>query len=747
MLTFDSHVDGYYDVADQMIDNLRWRAERCFRRREAERAAIKTLADFDAYRARMRRNFLHALGGLPKEHGPLQAAVTGTLDRGAYAIEKVIYHSVPEFPVTASLYMPKSRRGQKPGPAVLFVCGHSLEGKAHDNYQKVCIALAQAGFVVLAVDPLGQGERFQFIDEQTGFQRVQWGTTEHTYAGMQFYMAGSSIARHFVWDDMRGVDYLLTRPEVDPARIGVTGNSGGGVQTCYLMVAEPRLAAAMPCTFVMDYETYLKTGQPQDAEQNLYGCFSDGPDHEDYITAFAPKPVHLGFAAYDFFPIEGALATFEKAKRMYALFGAGASQRLGYTISPTTHCYSPYLRQAAVDFFTKALVVQASGLPAAGTAAPVVVQASGLPAAGTAAPGVVQASGQPAAGTPALQGEPETLPPEALNATPTGQVLKDFPRCKTVSVLLREELAHIAPAPCRHDPAMLRTMLAEALGIGANVTDAPGEAAWAGAPREQPIRPRVIVDEAAHGYRTEKIFFFTEPDVCVTAVFVHPRSTVQTTGTDVLLLPDGTNAIPAERARLTGLLEEGRSVFVLDVRGVGAVKTRPITSYSEPSKHGTEFRLGCDAMKMKTSTLGLRVFDVLRALDYLRTRDDAGTASLTGVGVAGIWALCAAALEPRVAGLTLERTLLSCRAAAMARYYDDSLVNFRSVAWGMLRVGDVADLLATIAPRPLVLVQPLGPAGLPLDKTEVESGFLKPAEEAGLVGARAGGWRPEVRQA
>ncbi|MCY3024669.1 MAG: hypothetical protein NTW87_37330 [Planctomycetota bacterium] len=722
MLTFSSHVDGYHDVADQMIDHLRRRAERCFRRREAERAAVKTVADFAGYRARMHGNFLRAIGGLPKERTPLEAKITGTLDRGSYVIEKLIYHSLPGFPVTASLYMPKSRRGKGPGAAVLFVSGHALEAKAYGNYQKVCIALALADFVVLAIDPLGQGERFQFIDEKTGVQRVTWGTTEHTHAGIPHYMAGMSIARHFVWDGVRGIDYLLTRPEVDPAKIGVTGSSGGGTQSCYLMLAEPRLAAAMPCTFVMDYESYLKTGQPQDGEQNLYGCFADGPDHDDYITAMAPRPVRLGLAAYDFFPIEGALAAFERARKVYLLYGAEAAARLDYVVAPTVHCYSAYLRNAAVEFFSKALTGEHAchERDVRGT--------TGVP---------------PVA--PAAQGEPEALPPEELNATPTGQVLRSFPECRTVSALLREELGRVAPAPCKHEPKILRAVLAESLGIGRNVSDYEEEAAWAGAPRQRTIFPRIITDEPAAGYRTEKLFFFSEPEVCVTGVFVQARAAAAPARTEMLLFEEGTDAIPAERARLVDILEQGRNVFVLDVRGVGAVKTRPITAYAGDGKHGTEFRLGCDAMKMKTSTLGLRVFDVLRGIDYLHTRADAGAVSLTGVGVAGAWALYAAALEPRAAGLTLDSALLSYRQAAETRYYDERLLSFRSVSWGMLRVGDVVDILAAIAPRPLTIVRPLSATGVPLDHAAVESTFLKPAEEAGLIGAQAGGWRPEFK--
>jgi cephalosporin-C deacetylase-like acetyl esterase len=715
MQTFGSHVDGYHDVADQMIDHLRRRAERCFRKRDAEREAIKTRDDFERHRARMQQNFLRAIGGLPTERTPLNAQVTGTLDRGSYVIEKVLYHSLPDFPVTALLYMPKERRGRV--ATVLFVCGHSLEAKAYDTYQKVCIALARDGFVVLAMDPPGQGERMQFLDEKTGAQRVQWGTTEHTHAGTQFYMAGMSIARHFTWDAIRGVDYLLTRPEVDPQRIGVTGNSGGGTQTCYLMVAEPRLAAAMPCTFVMDYESYLKTGQPQDGEQNLAASFADGPDHDDYITAMAPKPVHVGLAAYDFFPIEGSLASLERAKRIYALYGNDAVQQLGHTIAPTTHCYSAQLREAAVNFFRRTLRNEPP-----------------------------LENGQP---------EPQPLPPNELNVTPTGQVLTSFPNCKTVSALLKEEMARaLPPAPRKRDADTVRKELAAALGIGNDVPD--GEPSWKGKPRERTIYPRVISDETVDGYRTEKLFFFSEPDVCVTGVLIHPRGGAPSLppplaggdrgrGTEVLLLKNGTAAIPDERARIMAILEAGRNAFVVDVRGVGAVQARPMTAYAGEGKHGSEFRMGCDAMKTKTSTLGLRVFDVLRAVDYLSSRPDAGPISLTGVGVAGAWALHAAALDRRVAGVTLERTLVSYRAAAETRYYDDALVNFRTIAWGLLRAGDVPEWLAALAPRPVTIVQPLSPSGTPLTPEELDATFLKPAEAAGIIGPQAGGWRPECR--
>lgn len=704
MITFRRSVDGYYHVEYQLIDYLRRRSERAFRTRERERQDVRTREDFERYRARMRENFLAAIGGLPEEKTPLDAQVTGTLEADDHVVEKVIYHSVPNFPVTANLYVPKSRLGAEPGPAVQFVCGHAEQAKSHTIYQKVCLDLARDGFVVLAVDPPGQGERFQFIDRNTGLQRVKWGTREHSYAGMGYELAGMSIMRQFMWDDIRGFDYLASRPEVDPNRIGVTGNSGGGLQTTFLMMCEERIAAAMPCTFVMDYESYMKCGQAQDSEQNLHACFIDGPDHDDYLTAMAPKPVRVGLAAYDFFPIEGALAAIEKARRMFELYGEEGKGKLDYTVAPTTHQYSSYLRESAVNFFRKALRGDEEAFKTE---------------------------------------DPETVPSEKLNATATGQVLSAFPECRMVTDLLRDELERRIPAnPRKMDPVELRGKLAEALGIGESVPT--GEAVWFGEPRQRRIYPRIIVDEPVDGYRTEKIFYFSEPDITSTAVFVHPRDESTARGTTMLLLGDGTNAIPGEKSRIIELLEQRQRVYILDVRGRGALQSSNVGG-NYPK--GTEFKLGCDAMKLKTSTLGLRVFDVLRAVDYLTTRDDARPISALGVGIGASFALHAAALEESIEALTIEGMPLSYRDIASSRYYDEELLGFQSHAWGLLQAADIDEILAAIAPRPLRIVRPLTPQGRPMIREAVETTFLRPAEEAGIIGKGANGWRPEIVEA
>ncbi|MCH8291942.1 prolyl oligopeptidase family serine peptidase, partial [Candidatus Poribacteria bacterium] len=463
MQPFRSHVNGYYDVSGQMVDELRRRAESHFRRQEAEKAGLKSIAAFEEHRKRVRESFMDAIGGLPEERTPMNVQCTGTLDRGDFTIEKLIYESLPEFYVTAALYVPKGI--ESPQPAVVFVHGHSDMGKSYPTYQAVCVDLANSGFVVLAVDPPGQGERFQYLDPETGERIIGGCTTEHTHAGLQFTLGGASIGRHFIWDVMRGLDYLETRPEVDAERIGLTGNSGGGTQACLLMMSEPRFAAAVPCTFVMTLESYMKTGQSQDSEQIVRGCFANGPDHDDYLTAMAPKPVLVGAAAYDFFPIEGALEAVNRAKKIYALYDV--EDKVDIAIAPTRHAYSHYLREACVNWYK------------------------------------VHFRGE----APDFKTDvPKTLPDEALWATPNGQVLDLYPNSKTVFELNRERLEETAGKPhldLTAEPSFTvhRAQMWEAINEVLGIPDG----------RDDPIHPRIIAESVVDGYRTEHIFFFSAP--------------------------------------------------------------------------------------------------------------------------------------------------------------------------------------------------------------------------------------------
>lgn len=677
MRTFGSNVNGFHDVSDQMIDNLRRRAETHFRRQEVEKAELTSIAAFEEHRKRVRDHFMAAIGGVPEERTPLNVQCTGTLDRGAFTIEKLIYESLPEFYVTAALYLPKGIKS--PQPAVVFVHGHSDLGKSYPVYQAVCVDLASNGFVVLAVDPPGQGERFQYFDPEKGERIIGGCTTEHTYAGLQFTLRGASIGRHFIWDVMRGVDYLEMRPEVDPMCIGLTGNSGGGTQSCLLMMSEPRFAASVPCTFVMTLESYMKTGQAQDSEQIVPGCFVNGPDHDDYITAMAPKPVLVGAAAYDYFPIEGAIEAVERAKRIYALYGA--EDKVDIAVGPTRHEYSPPLREACVNWYKRHFRGESPDFTTR---------------------------------------EPETLPDEVLWATPNGQVLDLYPNSRTVFDLNREQL-EVSPVPqfaSNRDPDQMRERIAEVLGIPEG--------------RDGKIYPRIVAENVVDGYQTEEIFFFSEPNIVVTGTFIHPLEGTAVEQTDLIVFEHGTNDNSDKREWLEGRLASGRQLFVFDPRGIGGVQVRSFNRDVHP--HDGEFKLASDAMMLGISTMGLRVFDLLRGYDYLRTRADVNQIGLYGVGKSAFYAYFAGALENGFTSLEFEDLLYSYRDLTNTRFYDQERYDLEVMAWGILQNFDLVDLAPCFGDRPVQWIAPRNATGEVLTDEVFDQDFLAVARDRGYLG-------------
>jgi cephalosporin-C deacetylase-like acetyl esterase len=291
---------------------------------------------------------LRALGGLP-ERTPLNARVTSVVDRDDYRIEKIIFESQPRFYVTANLYLPKTGRG--PYPAILFPLGHEAGAKAHFAWQQLLVTFARRGYVALAWDTLGQGERVQLYDEDFQTSKVIRSTTEHTLLGTQTLLVGDSIARYTVWDGIRALDYLLSRPEVDPKRVGCTGNSGGGTHTAYLSALDDRIHVAAPSCYITSWRSLLETIGPQDAEQCLPPWIADGLDHADFVHAFAPKPYLMLSAIRDFFSITGARESYAEAKRSYDLLGAAG--KIEMVEADDGHGYTKPRREAAYRWFDR----------------------------------------------------------------------------------------------------------------------------------------------------------------------------------------------------------------------------------------------------------------------------------------------------------------------------------------------------------------------------------------------------------
>jgi cephalosporin-C deacetylase-like acetyl esterase len=331
--------------ADDLLVWMDSIAQKQLDQRAAAIARIHTPEEARQRQAFVRAKILELIGGIPDYSGPLHAVTTGRVDQPGFVIEKVLFQSLPGLYVTANLYRP-----DKPGrfAAVLLPLGHWDYGKP--AVQRIAGNLALKGFVVLAYDPIGQGERQQAYDPRIGGSLVGGSTEQHFLAGAKDILIGKSFARDRIFDGTRALDYLLTRPEVDKDRIGATGCSGGGTLSTYISALDPRIKVAAPTCYITSFRE-LFSGAVGDSEQSIPGFISNGLDLVDYVELFAPKPWLIGSTEQDFFPLAGAKSAYEEAQRWYRTFGV--EDRVKWVVGPGGHGTPLVVREAIYDWMIR----------------------------------------------------------------------------------------------------------------------------------------------------------------------------------------------------------------------------------------------------------------------------------------------------------------------------------------------------------------------------------------------------------
>ncbi len=309
------------------------------------------------YQRWVRETFWELVGGMP-EKTPLNARVLGSFERPGYRVEKVLYESRPGFHIPANLYVPAT--GEPPFPGVLFQMGHSLNGKAASTYQKCCQGLAQLGFVVLGFEPMGQGERTYYPDEDGYLTRLPSADEEHTKPGRQMLLLGDTSTRLQVWDAVRSLDYLASHPLVDPGKLASTGQSGGGTLTMLLAAVDDRLtAAAVSCgnTENVACADFNPPGSTDDAEQNLLYSGPLGFDRWDLLYPLAPKPLLVSVSARDFFGtyspryLSSGWEEFQKLEKVYEVLGH--KDHLSWADTPLPHNLSYRKRLEIYNWFRR----------------------------------------------------------------------------------------------------------------------------------------------------------------------------------------------------------------------------------------------------------------------------------------------------------------------------------------------------------------------------------------------------------
>ena len=631
---------GFYDAKDQLKDFIYKAADTEFVKGNAARDAIRTVKDIERRRKAMREKFISAIGGLPSSDTPLNAKVAGVIQEDGFQIEKIIFESRPNVFVTANMYIPDGIT--KPRGTVQFLSGHWEQAKHADEYQIVCRTLVKAGLVVFAQDPVGQGERVSYYEPLLGTTTVRWGTGEHDYAGMQCLPLGQSIARYFVHDAMRGIDYLLTRPEVDKNKIGVTGNSGGGTQTSLMMVCDARIAAAAPATYLMSANGWMHTGGSQDFEQIWAGMTAAGFEHEDILLIMTPRPVLVLAVTYDFFPIEATRQTVARAQKFWNI--CEKSKNLELFEQVVDHHYTREMAVKSAGFFSRHLLGKK-----------VEVDNSEL----------------------------KPIPVSQLLCTKTGQLRGEFKNAKFV----HEENVASVKAILKETKGKLETARkAKALSW---LTD---RVFYNRKPCQQNLR--VLYSGHCNDLCYNNILWFSQQNIINHAlVFRDYRFADKKLPLTVAVWDDGTKNLRGHQEWLRGICASGRAVMVLNVTGTGAIEPKPINQYHLNVWYGTVCRLAHDLLWLGDSLTAFRTYDVLRALDVAKEIPDivSDEIELYGHGRQGVYALLAATVDSRIKSLREDAPMTSYADFVCSRHYDDYDIN-SVILPGILHYCDLPEL-------------------------------------------------------
>jgi cephalosporin-C deacetylase-like acetyl esterase len=641
---------------------LRGFAAEALRRRNSQLLKVTTPESLRIRQTWARETFWGLIGGAP-ERTPLNTRVTGEFDRPKYKVQKLVYESRPGEWISANLYLPKS--GAPPYPGVLFQMGHSPNGKAADTYQRCCQGLVQLGFVVLAFDPMGQGERTNYPGPD-GLTRLASTDLEHTVPGRQMLLAGDSVTRMQTWDAVRSLDMLAAHALVDPKRLASTGQSGGATITMLLAAVDDRLAAAAVSSGNIENVActgFLPPGSVDDAEQNLVGSGVFGFDRWDLLWPFAPKPLLILTSAKDTFGTyspnyqDSGLSEYARLKDAYRLLGR--PEHLGYIDTPLPHGLSYSLRLEIYRWLRRWLQSGEAGVKE----------------------------------EPPVSPEPD----QVLFAGPTGNVVRDF-ASKTPVQTVRERVSQITPSD--------QTDLYKVLGM----------------PRKAIMRPvlRVVSRVASARCEILAVEVQSAPQVWIPAwIFVPKRPSKKLL---VVLEPSGRNSHWHEDD-LYQRLADDVVVCAPDLRGIGDL--RPEVSPGAPDyeiDHESDENYAWGSLIFGKSLLGQRVTDLIAFVDAVTSYDNGlwgADASLAARGHLTVPALCAASLLPGRGGLYLAGHLVSWRSIVEFENYEYAFSNFVPNA---IRDLDLAKIAGRLASRKVIVAGAVDGSGrtVSIEKVRIE---------------------------
>ncbi len=616
-------------------------AQEASRKREHALARLTSINEIHSRQQQVRATLWRLIGG-PEQRTPLHPKTTGVLQRPSYRVEKLIYQSRPGLFVAANLYIPK--RGHGPFPAVLFQSGHYWEGKAYPSYQRCCQGLAQLGFVVLAFDPMGQGERIHYLDRSGTKSRLPSCDAEHTMPGKQMLLFGDSATRFQLWDAIRGLDHLLSLPFVDPKRVASVGHSGGATLTMLLAAADDRLSAAAVCMGNAENivgSPFRSPGATDDAEQDFVDCAPAAFDRWDLFYPFAPKPMLIWPSDRDFFAtyspdyITNGWQEYLRLQNIYRTLGR--SDSLAWSDTPLPHALAYDSRMLVYNWFRRWLQNETRPLPA----------------------------------EPPVDPEP----PATLWATPSGSVVRDLHSVTPFSLIKARTI--------QHDSTPLESLL----------KSRPQNHARAASIGRVQCR-NVLVDV---------LEIPSDPAIWLPA-YLLLQDHVSKTKPLLLVLDENENTRLWFTPEVDRILPDNSPVIVAaDLRGVGALLPQFSPGAADyEAWHQQEENYAWGSLALGRPLLAQRTSDILALTAALRAYPSTAgrTLYLAARGKLTVPALFAASLDPAIERLYLAAGLVSFQNLVETEVYAYPFANFLP---GLLNHTDLPAIAASLAPRKITL--------------------------------------------
>ncbi|AMV39007.1 acetylxylan esterase [Planctomyces sp. SH-PL62] len=609
----------------------------------------------------------------------LAPEVLGVVERADYVIERLTFQSRPGVRVTANLYRPRNL--EAPAPAVLCVHGHWAWARIDPVVQTRCIALARLGYVCLCVDAFGAGERAVVPGP---------GTYHGGLMGASLWAAGVPLVGLQVHDNRRAVDYLVSRPEVDPTRLAITGASGGGNQTLYAGALDDRLKAVVPVCGVGTLEAYLETACCV-CEVNPAGL--SYATTGDLLAMVAPRALLVVSASRDApqFSAKEAAKSLDYARPRFERLGVG--DRVRHVTVDSGHDYNQPMREALYGWLDRWLRERGDGGP--------------VP-------------------------EPEARPEDPALLRCFADAESRPASVVTIPEFVhRESLARLAalPDPPDHRQAWEAEAVTIKAGLAAEVLG--------GLPRSSPPRPRIGFD-AAGGCWT--IAMEPEPGLSLAGYFRPPDlGTVAGTPRGVVI-QTAEQGVDAEAAREWGSswTRSGYATCAVELRALGRLK--PETPAIAGVLDHNEAEWG---VWIGRPLLGQWVFDFLQWVEALAGLIAAPPASflaipanvpllLHGRGATGTAAILASAYAPRIDAVIAEGAPVRLVAEPPVAWTQSRM---GLIAPNLLKYGDLGRLVSLIAPRRLVVVRGVGTDGATVPLQDLEASFAHARAIYGLYDA------------